>query len=346
VYQSDGTYTLPVALPLEEGGLLDGARLAWCAYGERSDDNVAVLLHDLWHSHRALGPAEAGAFRPSGWGAELVGEGRLLDTRQQQVLVPNLLGSPFGSTSPVTREAKVRGKLPGAALPTLTVLDMARGVTALLRGMKVERVRVLAGVGLGGVVALQLAALFPELAGAVVVLGAARALPEALRERLGLARQVLRLDSDFQEGEYPPGGGPRRTMRKLGLEYLRWVHGRGALQAAYPEMEAAERALEAEAEAFAEGFDANAWALLCTAYAGADLTEVAGKIPAPVLLIAGAEDALAPPSRVRETYHQLVAAGGKAHYHELPEPCDHASLMAQAWRLRGPLKELLRRRSG
>ena len=71
-------------------------------------------------------------------------------------------------------------------LPTVTVTDMARAVAAMLRGMKVERVRALVGVGLGGIVALRLAALFPELVTAVVVLGAARALPEPLRERLGL----------------------------------------------------------------------------------------------------------------------------------------------------------------
>ncbi len=343
MHQTTGSYSLPVALPLEEGGLLGGAQVAWSAYGERSDDNVAVLLHDLSHSHRALGPAEVSAFQPSGWGTELVGEGRPLDTSALHVVVPNLLGSPFGSTSPVTVDTRV-GRAYGAALPTMTVMDMARAVAATLRGMKVERARTLVGVGLGGLVALQLAALFPELTASVVVLGAARTLPETLRERLGLTRHLLRADPDFREGQYAQGQGPKRTLRKLRLEYLRLVHGARVLGAAYPDPAAAERALEAEADAFAETFDANTWALLCTAYVGGDVTESLAKVRAPVLLVAGAQDALAPPSRVRDTYHLLTAAGIRAHYHELPEPCDHASLLTQARRLLGPMRDFLRRR--
>lgn len=337
MHQTTGSYSLPVALPLEEGGLLGGAQVAWSAYGDRSDDNVAVLLHDLAHSHHALGPGEPSAFQPSGWGAELVGEGRPLDTTALQVVVPNLLGSPFGSTSPVTVDARA-GRPYGAALPTVTVLDMARSVSAMLRGMQVGRARALVGVGLGGMVALQLAALFPEQVSAVVVLGAARALPEPLRERLGLIRHLLRMDPDFHEGHYAPGQGPKRTLRKHYLEYLRLRHA--------PHSEpAAERALEAEAEAFSESFDANTWALLCMAYAGGDVTESLSKVRAPVLLVTGADDALAPPSRVRDTYHLLSAAGARAHYQELPAPCDHAGLLAQAKRLHGPLRDFLRRRS-
>ncbi|WP_342747688.1 alpha/beta fold hydrolase [Melittangium boletus] len=321
----------PVALPLEEGGLLGGAQVAWCTYGERSDDNVVVLLHDLTQSHQALAPPSDGLFQPAGWGAELVGEGRPLDPSTLHVVAPNLLGSPFGSTSPVSVDP--HSKRPyGAALPTVTVLDMARAVAALLRDMKVTRARALVGVGLGGVVALRLAALFPELTASVVVLGAARTLPESLRERFGLTRHALRMDAD----------SPQRTLRKQYLEYLRLVQGPGVMASEPPD--AAGLAQEAEARAFADTFDANAWALLCTAYAGADLSEYLAEVRAPVLLAAAANDALAPPSRVRDTYHQLSAAGIRAHYHELPEPCAHRDLLSEARRLHGPLRDFLRRR--
>ena len=340
MYQTTGTSVLPVALPLEEGALLGGTQVAWCAYGERSDDNVALLLHDVTHSHRALGPVETEPYRPSGGGAALVGEGRPLDTTTMHVLVPNLLGSPFGSTSPVTVDERA-GVPYGTALPTLTVLDMARAVAALLRGMKVGRVRALVGVGLGGLVALQLAALFPELAAAVVVLGAAKSLPESLRERHGLMRHMLRMDPDFHEGHYPLGAGPQRTLRKQYLGYLRLLHA-PTLPDTAPLPES--MPWEAEAEAFARTFDANAWALLCTAYAGAELSESLPLIRSPVLLATAAEDALAPPSRVRDTYHLLSAAGVRAHYHELPPPCTHADLLSQAGRLHGPLRDFLRRR--
>ena len=47
MYQTTGGDTLSVALPLEEGDLPGGASIVWHAHGERSDDNVALLLHDL-----------------------------------------------------------------------------------------------------------------------------------------------------------------------------------------------------------------------------------------------------------------------------------------------------------
>ncbi|MBM7117301.1 alpha/beta fold hydrolase [Archangium primigenium] len=330
MYQTTGCYVSPVALPLEEGGLLGRAHVAWCTYGERSDDNVVVLLHDLAHSHQALGPVTGGAYEPGGWATELVGEGRPLDPAALHVVVPNLLGSPFGSTSPVSVDPQ-SGQPYGAALPTVTVLDMARAVAAMLRGMKVERVRAVVGMGLGGMVALRLAALFPEQVGSVVVLGAAKVLPESLRERLGLVRHTLRMEAD-----------PRRALRKQYLEYLGLVRAPGD---APSEAEArAYQALDAEAQAFAEHFDAHAWALLCTAYAGADLSECLGEVRAPVLLAAAVNDVLAPPSRVRDTYHQLSAAGLRTHYHELPEPFAHRALLTEARRLHAPLRDFLRRR--
>jgi homoserine O-acetyltransferase len=336
VIQASGTHVFTVPLPLEEGGLLSGAQVAYSIYGQPSDENAVVLLHDLSHSHLAAGPEEDGDFRAAGWARELIGPGRPLDPEQLAIIVPNLLGSPFGSTSPVTVDP-TSGAPMGAGLPDLSVLDMARAVSALLRVLEVRRVRALVGVGLGGQVALRLAALFPELAAGVVTLGAAHSLPETLREKLGLTRQVLWMDPEFKGGRYAPGQPPRRTLRKLRLEYLRLLHGRDHPSAP------TESALEAEAEAFASTFDANAWALLCSAYVACDLSENLAEIQARTLLIAGATDALAPPARVRDTYHRLSAAGVRARYHELPGTGDHGALLTDAQRLHGPLRDFLRR---
>jgi homoserine O-acetyltransferase len=301
-----------------------------------------VLLHDLTHSHRVLGPTEAGAYQPSGWGVELVGPGKALDPESAPVIVPNLLGSPFGSTSPVTRDPE-SGELWGANLSDLSILDMARAVSALVRSLGLKRVRALVGVGFGGMVALRLAALFPDLAAGVVVIGASHILPETLRERMGLTRQVLWMDPEFRGGRYRPEQPPLRTLRKQRLEYLRLLYGREHLAAKGPGPDAAERFLAEEADAFAASFDANSWALLCAAYVAADLTEVLAQVRSKVLLIAGDTDVLAPPGRVRDTYHLLSAAGARARYHELTGQGDHGTLLSEARRLHGPVRDFLRR---
>lgn len=338
--QIGDSYTLPAPLPLEEGGLLVNAQLAYEAHGELAGENTVVLLHDLTQSHRALGEPEVSRYKPSGWARELVGPGRVLEGVTDYLVSPNLLGSPFGSTSPLTQDS-ASGKPIGPAFPTLTVEDMARAIGGLLRGLRIRRVRLLLGLGLGGMVALRMAALFPELAAGVVTLGAARSLPEGLREQLALTGQFLRSDPAFLNGAYLPGPGPRRSLQKLRLEMLRRAYGRDYLAAQHSDLFAVERALEEEAEAFAEQFDASCYAHLCAAYGAADLTESLPRIGARVLLISSAADELAPPIRVRDTYHLLTAAGVSARYYEVQSQGGHALLASEAERLRGPIGEFL-----
>jgi homoserine O-acetyltransferase len=246
VIQATGTHLLTVPLPLEEGGLLDGTQVSYETYGEPSGENSVVLLHDLAHSHRALALPEASPYQPSGWGRELIGEKRPLDPSSLHIISANLLGSPFGTTSPIT-EDPFTGQMLGPALPLLTTLDMARAVSALLRSMGLKRVRAVVGVGLGGLVALRLAALFPEMMAGVVTIGAARTLPDGPRDRIGMFHQLLWMDPEYKEGFYRPGGGPLKTMRKLRLEYLRMVYGREYLVAKHRDIDAAEQVLEADA---------------------------------------------------------------------------------------------------
>jgi len=342
VIQATGTHVFTTPLPLEEGELLGNVQVAWAAYGEPSDGKAVVLLHDLAQSHLALGPPEDSAYRPSGWGSALVGTNLALEPAVTPVIVPCLLGSPFGSTSPATVNP-VTGQRWGLELPPLTVQDMARGVSATLRALGLRQVRALVGVGLGGHVALRLAALFPDLAEGVVAIGSARALPEGVREKLGLSWQVLRADPDYQDGLYAPDAPPRRTLRKLRLDFQKLLYGREHLSAAFPDAETARAALEAEAEAFADTFDAVSWASLCSAYAGSDVSDGFSQIRARVLLVAGASDAMAPVNRVRDTYHLLSAAGVSARFLELPGPGDHGALLQDAERLHAPLSDFLRR---
>ncbi|RKG92426.1 alpha/beta fold hydrolase [Corallococcus sp. CA053C] len=339
--QAGGIQSFTVPLPLEEGELLGNPQIAWQAYGKPSDGKAVVVLHDLSHSHEALGTGPDAPYQPFGWGRELIGPGKALDPETTPVLVPNLLGSPFGSTSPLSVEP-TSGRAWGVSLPPLTVLDMARGVSALLKALELNQVRALVGVGLGGVVALRLAALFPELTSSVVVIGAARALPEGLREKLGLTSQVLRMAPDNEDTPPLRERVPNRTLSRLRLDYLKLIYGREHLNATYPDNATAQAALEAEAASFADTFDPLSWSLLCSAYAGCDLTDTFAQIRARVLLLTGTTDVLAPAGRVRDTYHLLTASGVQARFVELQGPGDHGTLLSDAHRLRGPVQDFLR----
>jgi len=176
IQTASSTFLLPAPVPLSEGGLLLNAEMAYEAYGVPAAEGVVVLLHDFVASHRALADPEPSLYKPSGWGLQLIGTGRVIDPATDYILSANLLGSPFGSTSPA--KFGPDGQPMATDFPGASTEDMARGVAGLLRGLGVASVRVVVGVGLGGMVALHLASLFPKLSAGVVALGASQVLPE------------------------------------------------------------------------------------------------------------------------------------------------------------------------
>jgi homoserine O-acetyltransferase/O-succinyltransferase len=330
VVHTTGTYILPAPLPLEGGGLVNGAQIPWATYGRAGAEGpTVVLLHDLCGSHLALGRSALPLGGAAGWALPLAQADGALRLQTQRVVCPGLLGSRLGVSGGAGRPAS-EGSLEGARL---CLQDIARATAGVLRGLGVEEAQAVVGVGLGGAVALELAALFPKLARGVVTLGTAASLPERLRERLAIAPQLLRADhtADAQEARQRQ----QRALRRLWLELYA------------PELlDRPERAGEPfpeDAEAFAAAFDPRSIAALAPAYGRADLNPVLDRVGAEVLLVAASSDPLAPPSRVRDAYHRLTAAGVKAHYSELQTELGHPGLTRESGRLCAPLREFLSR---
>jgi homoserine O-acetyltransferase len=299
---------LPVALPLEAGGLLVDGEIAYEAYGHPSPDKALLLLHDFTDNHRAL----------EGWAKTLVGKGSPIDPAQYWVVSANLLGSPFGSTS--------AAMLQGEADPyAFTIEDMARAAASAMRVLEIKRPRVVAGVGLGGMVALRMAALFPDLVGGVMTFGCASALSASHRELLGATWDAERAG----------------TLRKARTEWLRRAYDKHALVARFGDTAAVETFLAEQADAFLARFDPRCYASLAVAYGGADLREAVARITCRALVVAGSPDEVAPATHVRDLYHRIEAAGGKASYYEIPSVGGHAELLADVGRIKGPIREFL-----
>lgn len=300
---------LPVALPLEAGGLLVDGEMAFEAYGHPSPDKALLLLHDLTDSHRAM----------SGWGQTLVGKGCPIDPSEHWVVSANLLGSPFGSTSPAMLQGDAEDPY------AFTIEDMARAAAAAMRALEVKRPRVVAGVGLGGMVALRMAALFPDLVSGVLTLGAAALLPISLRELLGQTWPAVR------SGQ----------LRKARLEWLRRIHDRDALIRKLGDHAAVEAFLAQEVETFVGSFDQRCYASLAAAYGAADLRDSLNRVTCRALVVAGSPDEVAPATQVRDVYHRVQSAGGKAFYYEIPSEGGHAGLLRDVGRIKGPVREFL-----
>ena len=141
---------------LESGVVLPDVRQAYYLDGQLNArrDNLVVVLHALTGSADAAGD----------WWRDLVGPGRAIDTARHAVLCANLLGSCYGTSGP--------GDPAQAPFPRVTPRDMARLVARLLDALHVRSAALAVGGSLGGMVALELAATFPDAARAVLVLAA------------------------------------------------------------------------------------------------------------------------------------------------------------------------------
>jgi len=149
------TLTVP-SFTLESGEVLHDLRQAYHLDGalNAARDNLVIVFHALTGSPDAVGD----------WWARVAGPGRALDTTRYAVLVPNLLGSCYGTTGP--------SDYPDKRMPALTPRDQARFVALLVESLGVTDVALVTGGSLGGMLALEWTATFAGRTRTTVALAA------------------------------------------------------------------------------------------------------------------------------------------------------------------------------
>lgn len=145
------------AFTLESGRCLAGSVLAFERQGSERAPVVVALGGISAGRHVSAHAAVAGP----GWWEGCVGPGLGIDTERVQVLSFDWLGGAGGSSGP------------DATGSSVTTVDQARALAALLDQLGVERLHALVGASYGGMVGLQFAALFPRRVERLCVLAAA-----------------------------------------------------------------------------------------------------------------------------------------------------------------------------
>ena len=193
---------------LDDGETLPGLTVAYRHDGPRPGTVPQVLV-----VHALTGSADAAG----DWWEPLIGPGRALDTARVGVLSANLLGGRYGSTGPTSVDPRT-GRPYGPTFPAISTRDQARAQWRLLDALGVERLDLVVGGSLGGMVALEVALARPGAVRTVMPIAAPAAtgpmavawnhLQVRLIDRLGLdglalARQLAmttyRSEADFEE---------------------------------------------------------------------------------------------------------------------------------------------------
>jgi homoserine O-acetyltransferase len=221
--------TPATASPQALGKAFGNGRLEFASLGAFELDSGVVLPElTVAYRHDGPGPGDApqivvvhaltGSADAAGdWWAPVIGPGRALDTNRYGVICANLLGGCYGTTGPTSRNPAT-GLPFGAAFPDVSTRDQARAQWRLFDALGIDRIELVTGGSLGGMVALEIGALRPGAVRMLVPIAAPAATgPMAIAwnhiqlrliellgdEGLSLARQLAmttyRSEIDFDE---------------------------------------------------------------------------------------------------------------------------------------------------
>ncbi len=209
---------LPSPFPMKRGGALLGGRIAYETWGrlDAARDNAVLIVTGLSpDAHAAANDANPEA----GWWEAMLGPGKPIDTNRWFVVCVNSLGSCKGSTGPASPHPG-DGQPWRLRFPELSVEDGADAAHHVVRALGIERLACIIGNSMGGMTALAYLARHPRSARAhISISGAARALPFSIAIR-SLQREAIRLDPNWNEGDYTDETYPEsgmRMARKLGV---------------------------------------------------------------------------------------------------------------------------------
>lgn len=191
--------------PLEAGGEIKGLNLVYhCSEGGYHGQKV------IWICHALTANSD-----PSDWWPQLVGEGKLIDTRKYFVVCVNMIGSCYGSTGPSSVNPDT-GRPFFFDFPKITVRDIVRGLELVRRHLGIEQIDLLVGASIGGFQAIEYSIMYPgAVKNAAYIATLARITPwlSGFEES---QRMALEADSTFRECRDLDGG-------KAGLKCARSI---------------------------------------------------------------------------------------------------------------------------
>lgn len=333
----------------ESGATIPGFTLRYECYGRinAERDNVVLVCHALSGDHHAAG-IHSLADRKPGWWNNLIGPGKALDTTRYFVVCTNCIGGCQGSTGPMSINPET-GRAYGAQFPAVTIRDMVRADKILLDHLGVTRLRGIIGGSMGGMRVLQFGIEYPDLVERLIPMAStARESAQAIAFN-AVGREAIMSDPDWQDGDYPAGGGPR-----VGLAVARMMahitylsdagmarkFGRRRREGEEPSSEGlfeVESYLHYQGHSFINRFDANSYLCITRALDNFDLAGTYGSleqafanVAARTMCVAFTSDWLFRPEQNREFVLALLRSGRSASYVELQTDLGHDSFLLES----------------
>ncbi len=297
----------------ESGAEFSDVPVAYQAWGRLNArrDNAVLVCHAL-----------TGNPAVDEWWAGLLGPGLALDTERYFVLCANVIGSPYGTLSPLSID-RASGKTYGPEFPVPTLRDTVNLHKMLLDALDVRRVAFAIGGSMGGMQVLEWA-FAGDFVGGLVPIGVGGRHSAWCIAWSEAQREAIRQDPAWQGGRYMPGTGPAAGLavaRMIAMISYRSFQsfgdrfGRDRDTAEVPGSFAMQSYLRYQGRKLVERFDANCYLCLTESMDTHDIArdrgdyrEVLGKIHQPTLVVGIDSDLLYPPAEQRELAERIPGA--------------------------------------
>jgi len=322
-------------LLLSSGDRLQQYELVYETYGtlNASASNAVLICHALSGDHHVAGYHSPGDKKP-GWWDNMVGPGKPFDTNRFFVVGVNNLGGCNGSTGPTSIDPNT-GHRYGPDFPIITVADWVTSQVRLADRLGIQQWAAIIGGSLGGMQAMQWAVAYPDRVAHILAIAAAPRLSAQNIAFNEVARQAIRSDPDFHNGNYYQHNTlPRRGLRVarmlghityLSDDLLAEKFGRDLREDKfnfdYTVEFQVESYLNHQGDSFVGRFDANTYLLMTKA------PEWFRPMTASAMVISFSSDWRFPPSRSREIVKAMHDNNIDVSYAELEAKQGHDSFL-------------------
>ena len=192
----------------EAGGVLPRLEVAYHTSPKPYQEGDKVV----WICHALTANSDA-----EDWWPQMVGPGKLIDTDRFFVVCVNMLGSPYGSSSPATVNPQT-GRPFLLDFPRVTVRDIIHATIEVRKALGIEKVDLLVGSSIGGFQALEWAVQEPEVIGHAAFMATSARVAPFLTATEESQRMALEADPSFREAASLKGGeAGLRCARSIAL---------------------------------------------------------------------------------------------------------------------------------
>jgi homoserine O-acetyltransferase len=341
------TFELP-SFTTVGGQTIRNVRVGYQTAGTLNADrsNAILIGHFFSGNSHAFGRYQPGG--PAGYWDAIIGPGKAIDTNRFFVISSDTLvnlntGDPNTVTTGPASVNPETGRPYGMSFPVVQIADFVNVQKALIESLGIRRLHAVMGASMGALQAYDWAARHPDMEGRLIaVIGAGEA-DAYLIARTEAWAAPIRLDSDWNNGDYygrtPPNRGLAAalalvTLDALHADFLNQTFARQPADAAKDPAAGMDNRFRVQqfladaGAARARVSDANHFLYLVKANqlfvaGGGPAAESLARIKAPTLLLYAPTDLVFLPSSIESTRAAIAAGGAPVETGQIPGPRGH-----------------------